>query len=70
MSIRAKIKSLLAGENITIKEAAEKLSAKNHKKINPDSISQKLLRGTIKFCEVEELLDILDYDIVFKKRSL
>ncbi|OLA93746.1 MAG: hypothetical protein BHW64_06105, partial [Candidatus Melainabacteria bacterium LEY3_CP_29_8] len=69
MTIRTKLKSLFASENITIKEVAEKLSSVKNKIITADSISQKLLRGTIKFQEVEEILDVLDYDIVFIKRD-
>ena len=67
MTIRTKLKSLFASENIKIKEVAEKLSSVKNKTITADSISQKLLRGTIKYQEVEEILDVLNYDIVFKK---
>lgn len=69
MTIRTKLKSLFASENIKIKEVAENLSNVKNKTITADSISQKLLRGTIKFQEVEEILDVLGYDIIFKKRD-
>ncbi len=69
MTIRKQIKNILTNEDLTIKELAEMLSEKKGKNINPDSISQKLLRGSIKHSEVEEILDTLGYDIVFKKRS-
>lgn len=68
MSIRKKIKNLLINEESTIKELAEKLSQKKKTSINPDSISQKLLRESIKYNEVEEILDVMGYDIVFVKR--
>lgn len=69
MSIRKQIKNILTNEDLTIKELAEKLSDKRQKVINPDSISQKLLRGSIKHAEVEEILDLLGYDIIFQKRK-
>lgn len=69
MSIRKQIKNILTNEDLTIKQLSEMLSSKKQKQINPDSISQKLLRGSMKHSEVEEILDVLGYDIVFQKRS-
>ncbi len=69
MTIRKKIKNILTNEDLTIKGLAENLSQKKGTKINPDSISQKLLRDSIKYKDVEEILDILGYDIVFVKRK-
>lgn len=69
MTIRKRIKNLLTNEDLTIKKLAEELTKKKQKHINPDTISQKLIRGSIKFNEVEEILDVLDYDIEFKKRQ-
>lgn len=69
MSIRKIIKNILTNEDLTIKELAQRLSEKNKKVVTPDSISQKLLRGTIKHSEVEDILDVLGYDIIFQKKS-
>ena len=69
MTIRKKIKNILTNEDLTIKGLAENLSQKKGTKINTDSISQKLLRDSIKYKDVEEILDILGYDIVFVKRK-
>ena len=68
MSIREDIKSLLAKENITLTELAQEVSAKTNKKITVYSLSQKLLRDSMKYNEVKELLDCLGYDVDFKKR--
>lgn len=68
MSIREEIKSLLAKENITLTELAKEISAKMNKKITVYSLSQKLLRDSMKYNEVKEILDCLEYDIEFKKR--
>jgi len=69
MTIRSKIKAILSYENSTFTELAAKLSARYNKKIEVNSISQKLIRNTIKYVEVDEILDVLGYDIVFQKRK-
>lgn len=69
MSIRKKIKNLLTNEDLTIKKLAEALSEKKQKYINPDTISQKLIRDSIKYKDVEEILDVMGYEIVFQKKK-
>jgi hypothetical protein len=69
MSIREDIKSLLAKENITLTELAQEASAKTNKKITIYSLSQKLLRDSMRYSEVKELLDCLGYEIDFKKKQ-
>lgn len=69
MSIREDIKSLLAKENITLTELAKKISVKANKKITVYSLSQKLLRDSMKFNEVKEILDCLGYEIDFKRKD-
>lgn len=67
MSVREEIKMLLAKENITLTELAQEVSAKTNKKITVYSLSQKLLRGSIKYEEVRELVESLGYKIKFEK---
>ena len=69
MSIRKKIKNILTNEDLTIKKLAEALSEKKQKHINPDTISQKLIIDSIKYKDVEEILDVLGYEIVFQKKK-
>lgn len=69
MSVKTRIKSLLANEDIKIKELAELLSKKRGQTVLPNTISQKLLKENMKFNEVEDILDVLGYDIIFQKRS-
>lgn len=68
MTIREDIKILLLKENMTLVDLARDLSLKFNKKITANSISQKLLRKTIQYEDVKDILDCLDYDIDFKKR--
>lgn len=68
MSIREDIKSLLAKENITLTELAKEISTKTNKKITVYSLFQKLLRNSMKYNDVKEILDCLGYEIEFKKK--
>lgn len=68
MSVKTRIKALLANEDLQIKELAEMLSQKKNITIKANSISQKLIKENMKFNEVEEILEILGYDIIFQKR--
>jgi hypothetical protein len=69
MPIREELKALLAKENITMTELTQKLSVQKNKDYSLQSISQKLIRGTLSFNEVELIADILNYDIKFEKRN-
>lgn len=68
MTIREDIKSLIAKENITLTDLAKIISEKNNKKITVYSLSQKLLRDSMKFNEVKEILDILGYNLKIEKK--
>lgn len=68
MAIRNKLKALLANDAITMKTVAEKLSEKRNKKVSLDSLSQKLIKDTIRYSDVEEILEILGYEIEFKRK--
>lgn len=63
MSIREDIKSLLAKENMTMKDVAEQMDS------TIQNLSQKLRNKTIKFEEVREIANLLGYDIEFVKRK-
>ena len=68
MSIREDIKMLLAKRAMTMTELAKRLSDKD-KTVTVFNISKKLRLKTIKFEEVREILDILDFDIEYKDRK-
>lgn len=67
MAIRNKIKAILADEDLTMKYLAEQLSEKRKKKTSLESLSQKLVKDTIKYAEVEEILEVLGYKITIEK---
>lgn len=67
MTVREDVKILLAKENLTITELAEKLSKKYNKKYSMAGLSQKLVRSTMKYDEVKQIAEVLGYKIKFEK---
>ncbi len=63
MSAREEIKSILAKENMTMTELAEKIPT------SVNNLSNKLRKKTIKFEEVCQIADILGYHIKFEKNT-
>lgn len=60
------IKSFLAQNGVTLKEVVEKMNERHpDDPTTPQNITNKLARGTIKFSEVMEIADILDYSVGF-----
>ena len=69
MDIRSEIKSLIAKSATTLKDVCQKLEKRNGEKISPNNITNKLRRKTIKFYEVQDILDVLDYHIEIVKNK-
>ncbi|MCM1003727.1 MAG: hypothetical protein NC408_05225 [Candidatus Gastranaerophilales bacterium] len=65
--VKEQIKTLLAQEGVFMKELAVMISEKTGKKCTPDSISQKLRRGTLTYNETLLIAEILGYKIKFVK---
>ena len=66
-SAREIVKLLLIKENISITKLAELLSKKEDKKVYQQTLSLKLIKGTLKFDEMLRICEILGYEIDFKK---
>ncbi|MDE6138108.1 MAG: hypothetical protein K2F57_01400 [Candidatus Gastranaerophilales bacterium] len=69
MSVREDVKLLLAKEGMTMKHLAELMKAKTGYPYNLKVISDKLARKTLKYEEFKVILEILDYDIEYKKKK-
>ncbi len=65
MNIRGEIKSIIAKKATTLKAVCEKFEKYENKKLSPNNLTNKLRRNTIKFKEVEDILNILGYHIEF-----
>lgn len=69
MNIRSEIKSLIAKNATTLKDVCHKLEKLTGKEISPNNITNKLRRETIKFNEVQNILEILGYHIEIVKNT-
>lgn len=65
MEVRSEIKSLIAKKATTLKDVCDALSAAKNISVSPNNIINKFRRKTIKFEEVQDLLDIIGYHIEF-----
>ncbi len=69
LEVREQIKTLLAQENIKLKDLAALIAEKTGKKCAPDSLSQKLRRGSLTYNEALLIAGILGYRIDFVKED-
>lgn len=58
---------LLMKEKISVSKLAEKLTQFKGEKVYQQTLSQKLIKGTLKFNEMLDICEILGYEIEFKK---
>ncbi len=65
MDVKTEIKSIIAKKASTLKKVCAELEASKNKNISPNNITNKLRRKTIKFDEVQEILEVLGYHIEF-----
>lgn len=61
------LKILLMKENLSLSKLAQMLSSKN-KKVYQQTLSDKLIKGNLKFDEMVEICDLLGYEIEFNKK--
>ncbi len=69
MDIRNELKSLIAKNGTTLKKVCDTLTQTTGKSYIGNNITNKLRRKTIKFEEVQEILDVLDYHIEFVRNK-
>jgi hypothetical protein len=69
MDIKQEIKILLVRNNLSMRKLIERMNEKNNTKDTVQNLSKKLSRGTIRFYEVESILDYLGYEIEIKSKD-
>ena len=67
MSGREFVKTLLAKENMRLKELAQIATENSDKKFTMDGLSHKMRLGTIRFDEAEYFAKLLGYEIILRK---
>lgn len=65
-TIKQQIKIALLERNITLTDLYNQLKEKYNKEYSLQNLSSKINRNTLKYSEVQEIADILQYDIVWK----
>ncbi len=65
MDVKSELKSIIAKKATTLKKVCELIEQKQNRKVVPNNITNKLRRSTIKFDEVQEILDVIGYHIEF-----
>lgn len=65
MSIRTDIKTILAENDVSITQLAKDMTQRTGKFYSQSNISQKLLRGTLKFEEAKLIGEILGYELKY-----
>lgn len=65
MDVRSELKSIIAKKASTLKKVCEDIELTKNYKISPNNITNKLRRKTIKFEEIQEILNVLGYHIEF-----
>lgn len=69
IKIQRFLKSILAIEGLSLTDLARIITDKCNRTESPQTISQKLKRGTIKYAEMQEIAGLLGYDIEWIKRK-
>lgn len=69
VKIQRFLKSILAMEGLSLTDLAKMITENCNRSEIPQTISQKLKRGTIKYVEMQEIADLLGYNIEWVKKD-
>lgn len=69
MNILFEVKGACAREGLTLTQAIEKWNEKYNGKQKIQNVSNKFKNETIRFKEIQELLDSIGYDLQVNKRA-
>ena len=67
---RTRVKTVITAEGTTLKNVVEEINRRHPEDTTTaQNITNKLARKTIRFDEVSEIMDILDYDVILRSRK-
>lgn len=69
MPLKDDLKAIIIKSGWTITSVVEELNKRHRTDTSVQNFSSKMIRGTLKYSEVEEVLDIIGYDISWIKRG-
>lgn len=67
MALKEDLKAAIIRSGFTMTQVVELLNAKYDRDISIQNFSSKLRRESLKYTEVQEVLDIIGYSIVWEK---
>lgn len=68
-TIRERIKMMLLWRDVSLSALVRKLNKIHNKNHSQPNLSAKLIKNTIRFNEVEEIANLLGYEIILKEKS-
>ena len=69
MPLKDDLKAIIIKSGWTMTSVVEELNKRHNTDTSVQNFSSKMIRGTLKYAEVEEVLDIVGYDIAWIKRG-
>lgn len=67
---RKRIKKVIVEQETTLKDIVSIMNERHpDDKTTPQNLTNKLARKTIRFDEVSEIMDVLEYDVIFRSRK-
>ena len=69
MALKDDLKAAIIKSGFTMTQVVEQLNVKYDRDTSIQNFSSKLRRETLKYTEVEEILDIIGYSIVWEKNK-
>ncbi len=69
MSVRNEVKAQLVREGVTMQEVLGRLAVRYGWSDSVSNLSGNLHRETLRYKEVQELADVLGYEIIWRKRG-
>lgn len=69
MALKDELKALIIKSGYTMTQVVEELNKKYNRNTSVQNFSAKLKRESLKYTEVEEVLDIIGYSITWTKTT-
>ena len=69
MSLYLDLKSLIVKSGFSIKSVNDQLNLRNGTDYSFQNLSRKIRRETLRYSEVEEILDVIGYEIIWAEKE-
>lgn len=68
-NIKNEIKAQIARSGYTMTQLVDAINKRYNRATTVQNLSNKLSRGTIQYKEIIEIAEILDYELIWKKKT-